>query len=669
MKKLLFLLAFLCCHTIVRSQGFLSSLDDDQKYIDSIVLVTKTSLSDSIKCLNSFRLSKLFLRARNNEKAAQYLKSANALKAKYPFLKDAAVYYNANTLFMKGDVKGCEKALVEANKRLKKYSVPEAYRLRAIILQNYGTMQQRRDNEKGYMNILVNEALPAAKKSGDNELIAILYKAISIIFMNMEKREKAALYFDMAEDYIEKAKKGSPTLAESQIKIYILKAENLVAMKQFEKAKKVLDKAFAKLSHYPKSNMNDSYLYVQGMYYAKKKQLQLALEIYEKGIRSAIKNNNIGDLVLLKYEEYKVLYKLKHYEKAKNNLLYLLENQDEIGISNTKDCYNELAKVYSTTGDYKNAFLYADKYKVLNDSLNKTKFENEIVELEVKYNKAENEKKITLLQSQNEKVVLEANNNRLTMMLFGVLSLLLLLTISFLWKWNQNQKKLSAQKEINYQQTVATLKNQQKLSVSQALLEGEEAERKRIARDLHDGLGSMLSGLKMHFNTAVKDTVHNNNNNNELNALIDKSIAELRTISQNLMPETLLQLGLEHALKDLCLSLATPKSKIEFQYLSNNIRLPQHYEIAIYRIIQELLNNALKYADASEILVACSRNQDIFFITVEDNGIGFDALAMEHSKGMGLRNIQNRVAFFEGKLEINTARSKGTAVYVELKIK
>ena len=98
------------------------------------------------------------------EKAARYLKEANVLKAKYPFLNDAAVYYNAVTFLMKGDAEGFEKALIEANKKLKKYPTAEAYRLRTIALQNYGIMQQRRNNEKGYMQLLVNEALPVAKK-------------------------------------------------------------------------------------------------------------------------------------------------------------------------------------------------------------------------------------------------------------------------------------------------------------------------------------------------------------------------------------------------------------------------------------------------------------------------------------------------------------------------
>ena len=88
----------------------------------------------------------------------------------------------------------------------------------------------------------------------------------------------------------------------------------------------------------------------------------------------------------------------------------------------------------------------------------------------------------------------------------------------------------------------------------------------------------------------------------------------------------------------------------------------------IYRIIQELLNNAMKYAKASKVLVSCSQNKDVFFITVEDNGIGFD-VSQNNKTGMGLRNIKNRVDFMNGKLEIESVLNKGTSAYIELKVK
>jgi two-component system NarL family sensor kinase len=165
MKKICALLFFLLFTAISNSQVILS-LDDDSVYIDSIVNITKNLKSDSLKSLNSFRLSKLFLMVQDVKKSKEYLEQANRLKKKFPFLRDASIYYNAYHFIENGDLEGYEKTLLEANTRLKKYRNKEAYKLRAVVLQNYGIIQQHKNNEKAYMKLLVDEAIPIARKWG-----------------------------------------------------------------------------------------------------------------------------------------------------------------------------------------------------------------------------------------------------------------------------------------------------------------------------------------------------------------------------------------------------------------------------------------------------------------------------------------------------------------------
>jgi len=661
MQKLYAFLFFLFS-TIAYSQVILS-LDDDSVYIDSIAKITKNTKSDSIKCLYSFKLSKLYLMTQDVKTSKEYLAQANKIKNRFPFLRDIGIYYNASSFLEKGDVDGFEKTLLEGNDKLKKYYNRESYRIRAIILQNYGILQQTKNNERVYMKLLINEAIPVAKKSRDYELISGLYKAVAIIFMNNSEREKASEYLNEAQKYVERAINKSPTVAESKMETYIINAENLVELQHFYDAKKVLDKAFLTLKNFPESNLNDSYFYSEGLYYAKQNKNKEALESYEKGIKFAEKHKNLIALNRLMFAQYEVLFKLKNYEKSKKNLDYLIQNTPFV--VEKKNYYNELAKLYNATKEYDKAYYYSHRYNALNDSLNNTKFRTEIVELEAKYKKAESEKKINLLQSENEKAALLVNNNRLNSVLFAVLSFLLVLAVLFLWIFNKNQKKLSVQKEINHKQELMAYEDRHKLSVSKALLQGEEVERKRIARDLHDGLGSMLSGLKIHLNLAQKEK---NEGINNINNLLDSSIKELRNISQNLMPESLLELNLEEALRDLCIANSNAITNIEFQYLVKKSNLPKSYEIMLYRIIQELLNNTLKYAKASEVLVSCSKNKDVFFVTFEDNGVGFDLSEIKNKSGMGLKNIKNRVEFLNGKLEIDSKMGQGTSVYIELKI-
>ena len=643
------------------------SLDDDQKYIDSIVKITVNTKSDSMKCIHSFRLSKLFLMVQNLEKSKFYLEQGNKLSTKNAFLKDASSYYNNTNFLLKGDLEGFEKSLLITNQLLKKYNYKEAYRLRAIVLQNYAIMLQQKSNEKQAMKVLVNEAIALGKKSTDKEVLCGLNKAVGIIFINNNERKKAAIYLAEAQKLIDETIKKSATLIESKVETYIINAENLIELKEFEAGKKALDKAFSILIRHPKSNMNNTYYFAEGLLYSKQNLDNIALLSYEKGIKSSQFHQDKLALNRLLFAKYESLFKLKKYKEAKD----ILENLVEKGqfIVDKKNYLLELSKTYKKLDNTDKAYEYAEKYIILNDSLNDSKFKNEIVALEAKFNKTENEKKINQLLVQKEKSELVAKNNQLNMVLLGLAVTLLLISILFLISYYKNQKKINLQNEQSLKQEFATLESNQKLAVSDALIEGEQMERKRLARDLHDGLGSMLSGLKIHISKLSDDNSKNSIINVEkIENQLDNSIKELRQIAQNLMPESLLKFGLENALRDLCIKLSDNQTAIEFQYYVQGNEISQTKQIIIYRIVQELLNNVFKHAKASEILVTCNLNQTIFYLTIEDNGKGFDTKKTSIFEGMGLKNIKNRVEFLNGKLEIDSIIDEGTVFNIELNI-
>ena len=641
------------------------SLDDDQVYIDSIVKITINTKSDSMKCIHSFRLSKLFLMVQNVEKSKFYLEQGNKLCHKNQFLTDISSYYNNTNFLLKGDLEGFEKSLLVTNNLLKKYKYKEAYKLRAIALQNYGIMLQQKSNEKLAMKILVNEAINLAKKSEEKEVIGALYKAVAIIFMNNDDREKAKYYFGEAQKILETTTKKSATLIETKVETYILNAENLIVLKDFKNGKKALDKAYTILKKYPKSNIYNTYYFAEGIYFSKQNLDKIALLSYEKGIKSCEFYQDKASLNRLLFEKYESLFKLKKYNDAKDILENLVKNGQFV--VDKKNYSLELSKTYKKLGNSDKALEYAEKYIVLNDSLNDSKFKNEIVALEAKFNKTENDKKINQLLAQKEKSELVAKNNRLNLILLGLAVAFLLISILFIMNYYKNQKKINIQNEQNLKQEFASLESKQKLAVSNALLEGEEIERKRLARDLHDGLGSMLSGLKIHINK-LSDENSKNINVEKIENQLDNSIKELRQIAQNLMPESLLKLGLEVALRDLCIKLSDDKTAIEFQYYRNSIQISESKQIIIYRIIQELLNNVFKHANATEILVSCNQNENIMYLTIEDNGKGFDSKNTNFFEGMGLKNIKNRIEFVKGNLEINSIIDKGTVFNIELKI-
>ncbi|MNR31036.1 Sensor histidine kinase ComP [compost metagenome] len=135
-----------------------------------------------------------------------------------------------------------------------------------------------------------------------------------------------------------------------------------------------------------------------------------------------------------------------------------------------------------------------------------------------------------------------------------------------------------------------------------------------------------------------------------------------------MMPENLLNFGLKTALKDLCETLMTNSTKIDFQAFEIDGPIPEQTQITIYRIVQEMLANAIRHAQATKILLQCSKNGHMFFITQEDNGKGFDLNSTHAENGTGLNNIRNRVGFLKGKMEIESTINEGTIINIELHV-
>jgi signal transduction histidine kinase/ligand-binding sensor domain-containing protein len=200
-----------------------------------------------------------------------------------------------------------------------------------------------------------------------------------------------------------------------------------------------------------------------------------------------------------------------------------------------------------------------------------------------------------------------------------------------------------------------------------------EQERTRMARDLHDGLGGMLSGIK-HAVAALKLRTEASGINETLLAktlgMLDDSILELRRVAYSMTPPSLSESGLDTALRDFCASVSVAEGlQVRYQSMGMEmLHLNEANSLAIYRMVQELVNNIIKHAHASETLVQLSVDEGKLSVTVEDNGIGFDEKKLQASKGMGWKNIRNRVAALPGIIDLQTAPGKGSSVYIEINL-
>jgi signal transduction histidine kinase len=663
-----FVLLYLLCISVTTLSQRVYLLGDDKRFTDSLKILIARTPSDSERCLISYRLAELLKRNGKTQEAKVYFTQANQMALKSPYLRDVSIFFNATSYIKNGDYTEYEKQLYLAQNKLKKYHTKHAYQLQAFVLQNLSILKQVNNNDKEAIRIIVTQAIPIAKKSGNNEVLSSLYRSLGIIFMNYPDRQKADMYLKLSIDCLENADNSSPTLLESKVEASATRAENLVQMGNLYEAKRELDKAFMILKDYPASNLNNLYYCSEGGYYYKAGKLKSAYASYDKGIESAARHKDPYAMNRLKYMKYEALCSEKKYQEAKQ-LLQELIDYPSVFVIDKKNWYKELAETCELLGDVRNANRYYKLYIDLSDSLHDSALHEEISQLEARFNKAENENTIKQLEVQQERMRLVAENSKLYYGIFGLACLILLVVLVLFWIRANSLEKLAQEKAKNYQQSLLSLENQKEMEVMQASIIGEEIERKRIARDLHDGIGSLLSSLKMKLvSSHNRLNALNEQESEQVAILLNRSISELRQIAYNLVPETLLKIGLEKALQDLCLLLKTDHTHIIFHAQGIRADIPESNQIAIYRIVQELLNNALKHAQAKEIIVDCSQNEQLFFLTVEDNGKGFDTSDLNSLQGSGLRNLKNRVESLKGKLHIDSSPGEGTAFNIELNL-
>ncbi|WCT10174.1 tetratricopeptide repeat-containing sensor histidine kinase [Mucilaginibacter jinjuensis] len=647
-------LILLC--VIADGQGIVPT--NEKAYTDSLEHVLSVTQSDSIKARTYYLLSD-YWRLKDTVRGKQYLAMAKSSGAKNEFNK-ALYYYFKGQVYFNFNTDMAAAAFMEASKQLAAFNTNEARKFRSGAYFNYAQMQQ---GKKGYsfsIDVILNKAIPLMERAGDDEKLGHQYSQLGILFMYNGQFDKAAIYMNKAIVLLQAKYPKSTTL----LLAYIGAAANYFYMEKNSEGKSMLDKAKQMLAPYPESINYPYYYNSEALYYTGISAFDKALKSLDMGIALAKKFKQPPMLQMLVFRKYNVFYEMKDYKKAKQFLEDLIkEGLITKDLRNRKTIYDQLAKTDAQLGLMAEAYKWSTAYSSLSDSMSNSKFREDMNALEIKFRNAENQKEITALENDKKQSALAAKNNRLASWLLLALSLFILAVAISAVIYFRNTKKIATQK-------LKDMEQEQRLTVSKAMIEGEEKERERIARDLHDGLGGMLAGVKINLSSWA--TNHNAPTPDvelyQIVGQIDRSVHELRMIARNMMPQNLMTLGLEAALKDLCESIITEDIHISFQAIDIDRNIPFPIQIAIYRIVQELLANALKHANAKNMVIQCSQDKNVLFITVEDDGIGFDIDSIKTKAGLGLNNIENRVKYLNGKLEINSTLNEGTSVNIELNI-
>ncbi|MDQ0064169.1 ATP-binding protein [Chryseobacterium lathyri] len=290
---------------------------------------------------------------------------------------------------------------------------------------------------------------------------------------------------------------------------------------------------------------------------------------------------------------------------------------------------------------------------------------------EIENSKKAQELRLSQLESFNRKREVDLYKARvdykekINKFYIGLTTSVSLLLILLLYAYFQRAKGIKQQEKLHLLEMEKVMQNS-RISNLTVMLEGQEQERGRIARDLHDGLGSLLSGTKMNL-FLLKDT---SNDHHQLQIersmeQIDIAVDELRHVAHNLMPDLLLKYGLQETLMEYVSRMTTPKLDVDVQFLHYSAQLPLDSQLLVYRIIQELVNNAIKHATAHEIIIQFIENESDYVIIVEDDGKGFDINILNHSHSAGFHNIRSRVEFLKGTIHIESQINIGTNIEIK----
>jgi signal transduction histidine kinase len=326
--------------------------------------------------------------------------------------------------------------------------------------------------------------------------------------------------------------------------------------------------------------------------------------------------------------------------------------------------YNLLSAAFAKIGNFSLAFNYHQQYSDLNDSVLNNEKVKQIAEMQTKYDAEKKEQQISLLNAQNNSKL--AQQKALIAGIVALILLLLILTFYYI----QRQRLVKKNDEIS-KQKINSLLNEQEIKTYNAMIDGQEEERKRIATDLHDRLGSMLSTVKLLF-SAVDTKLYTATEDGKeqyikANSLLDEACVEVRRISHNLSTGMVVSFGLIAALEELCESIDQSKLiKCKLLSYGLNERLDQQIELGIYRMIQELFNNILKHAKAAQVTVQINRTEESVNITIEDNGVGFNVEERKRSGGLGLANLVQRAAQLNGAYHIDSTPGFGTISIIEI---
>lgn len=391
----------------------------------------------------------------------------------------------------------------------------------------------------------------------------------------------------------------------------------------------------------------------QGDYKKAEKDLFIALQMLEPlgdQFGMADYHNQLGAIYLEQNNVEKAIF---HTQKS-------MSMAEDLGLKEQlRDAAHLLSKLYKNKGEYQEALQYQTQYIAYKDSLENKEQTKKIADIRTDFEVSLKEKEIDLLEKR------EILNTTYIIIAIILLFLSIVLLLYFRQRFLTTNLIASREKKEHNDKIKNVLKDQE-TKVLQSMIKGRDQERKHLAQELHNHLGSILATIKVNINSIKADSIPNHTT---ITTLVDQACSDIRTISHSLNMGVSEDFGLALALKELTTHLKESNElKVELSISMCEGLLDAEEEIIIYRIIQELISNVLKYAKANKlsILLICFEEENLINILIQDDGIGFNT--EEKHDGMGLKTTRQTVKHLGGDISIDSNSNSGTTVNIDLPI-
>lgn len=643
-QKLLF-------HFFFLSVAFYSvNLKAQTRKIDSLIKIVETTKSDTIRLINLNQVS-FMLGTIDLDKAYKYGKQAIEVAIRGKFGKGLCHAYNNMGIIFDQRGQGDSAMLCYDKSYEMSRKIGNIY-LEASSLGNIGYLYWNKGDYKNALDYSF-QALAILDTGTNYTSIAAIIEHIAMIYYDVKDYKNSIKFHGEAIKFYEKANdEGDIAGVYSNLSLNYLESNKDSVIFYLKKAETIF------IKYHEHWGLGHVYNNIGGLYVEMKKPDEAL--IYLTKARNQNKLVSDDRALCATYMSTGMAWLFKDQTKTAKKfvdtsiaLCIKFDQKEDLA-----KAYHGYALIYSRLGVLDSVTKYLEKETTLRDTIFSSEKAKAMVDMQTKYQTEKKELEHKTEIALKEEEVFKRNIIIASVIIFVIIGG----WIAYLFyrkKQADQEAKLAA--EISTQKEIRT----------KAIIEAEEKERRRIAQDLHDGIGQILSAAKLNL-SSLESTMTNETESqrfalkNTLD-LIDDSVREVRTVSHSMMPNTLIKLGLASAIKEFITKIGSlPNLKVDLEIVGLDHRLEENAETALYRAIQEIVNNIIKHAKANKIGIQIIRHENELSIVIEDNGVGFDVQKINEFGGIGLKNILSRIEFINGTVHFDSIPGRGTTVIMEV---